>query len=436
MVDVAPFHALRYRDLARLAAVTAPPYDTIDSELSERLHTRSPYNVVRLELDANRSPERNLARYAAAAQTYARWRAEGILELDPGPTLYVYEQAYEYDAVIGRQRGVLVALRLEAWETRAVLPHERVFPGPVEDRLWLLEALPVNTSPVYLLATREPEQVAGLLDAVTTTPPLTAFSDLEDGARHRLWRVTDREAHASVRAGYADQRLLMADGHHRYTTGLEHLARHPPAEVGEGADRILAFVVGGEGPIVRATHRLVRWLPADFDARLRAAGFDRVPLGATTAASVGAVMAALEDPPPPDPDDCRPSGYSSAPTVAFGLLTSEGSALVVVRDAERVSELWAAIPQPLRSLDVALLQRLLTVALEVEDHSDRVVFTSDPAEAANEVAAGRAAGLFLVRPATVAQVWGVAEAGVLLPPKSTSFFPKPRTGLVLRPLGP
>lgn len=434
MVDVAAFSALRYRDLAGLDALTAPPYDAIDAVLSRRLHARSPYNVVRLELDANGPLKRDrTGRYAAAARTYARWRTQGILALDADPALYVYEQTYDHGAVHGRQRGLLVALRLEPWDAGAVLPHEHVFPGPVQDRLQLLEALPVNTSPVYLLAEREPEHVATLLGEVTQTPPLAEFVAAEERVHHRLWRVTDRDAHASVQEGFARQRLLMADGHHRYTTALEYRARHPPEQEGEGADRILAFVVSGEGPLVRASHRLLRSLPDDFEARLQASGFDRVPVTATGATPVGAVIAALDDPPPPGNQD-QVGDRFKASGPAFGLFTREGGAEVVIQDAERVAELFDAVPPALRNVDVALLQRVLDVSLGIEEGSDQVAFTSDPAAAAEEVTARLAVGLFLVRPVPVPQVWAVAKAGLLLPPKSTSFFPKPRTGLVLRPL--
>ncbi|MDP8961911.1 MAG: DUF1015 domain-containing protein [Actinomycetota bacterium] len=434
MVDVAPFSALRYRDLARLDALTAPPYDAIDAVLSRRLRARSQYNVVRLELGAYRPLERESSgRYVAAARTYVRWRTESVLALDAEPALYVYEQIYEHGAVHGRQRGLLAALQLEPWEAGAVLPHEHVFPGPVEDRLRLLEALPVNTSPVYLLAEREPEPVAKLLAMVTQTPPLTAFVDGEEGVHHRLWRVRDRDAHASVRLGFARQRLLMADGHHRYTTALEYRARHPPDREGEGADRILAFVVSGRGPLVRASHRLLRSLPEDFEARLRACGLDRVPVTVRGATPVEAVIAALDEPPPLRHRD-QVGDRFNASRPAFGLLTRQGGAVVVIHDAERVAELFGTVPQALRNVDVALLQRVLDVSFGVEESSDQIAFTSDPAAAGEKVTAGHAAGLFLVRPVPLTQIWAVADAGLLLPPKSTSFFPKPRTGLVLRPL--
>lgn len=438
MVDVAPFSALRYRDLSRLDVLTAPPYDTINPVLSRRLRARSPCNVVRLELDATRPPEHGgSGRYSAAARTYARWRTEGILQFDAESALYVYEQTYDHGGVSGRQRGLLVALRLEPWQSGDVLPHEHVFPGPVEDRLRLLEALPVNTSPVYLLAEREPDPVAELLAEVTRTSPLAGFSDAEEGVYHRLWRVTDRDAHAGVRAGFAHQRLLMADGHHRYTTALEYRARHPPAREGEGSDRMLAFIVSGDGPLVRPSHRLLRRLPSGFEARLRVAGFERIPVSATTTTPVGEVMAALAEPSPaasPDEVSVRHSGPLSASSPVFGLLTREGGAVVVVQDEGRVAELLAGVPQPLRNIDVVLLQRVLDMSLDSDETSDQVSFASDAAAAAEEVAAGHAAGAFLVRPVPVPQVWAAAGAGLLLPPKSTSFFPKPRTGLVLRPL--
>lgn len=386
MVDLAAFPGLRYVD-DDLRDVTAPPYDAIDSELQTALHDRHPHNVVRLELPLAED------RYARAAACYRRWLDEGVLARDAAPTVTVYRQTFAG----GEQRGVIAAVRLEPWDAGVILPHERVFPGPVRDRLRLLGALPANTSPVYLLADAEPDVVRGALDDVVSTPPDRTFRDVEDGVDHAVWHVDAPDLVAALTVGYGDVAVLVADGHHRYTTALEFLVRHP--RLG-GAERLLAFVVGAGdgGPVIRPVHRLVRDLPRDALTLVRDAGFE-----------------------------------VDAHDAPIRLVTGDGeTGLRPTDDAARLVP--DDVPDVVRTLDTAVLQALLLGPLRVADDPERLVYTPDEDAALAEVAGGRADGVFLVRPVELAQVRRVAQAGALMPPKTTSFFPKPRTGIVLRPL--
>ncbi|HEX2029631.1 MAG TPA: DUF1015 domain-containing protein [Nitriliruptorales bacterium] len=418
MVHFGPFRGVRYADAAGLAALTAPPYDAIDPALSRRLHARSPHNVVRLERAEPRPGDpRGDDRYARAAVTYAAWTAEGVLRRDPEPALYLYEQRYRHAGRSGTQRGVLAALRLVPWTAGEVLPHERVFRGPVEDRLRLLTALPVNTSPVYVLARGEPAAVVDLFREVSRGPPAAAFTDAEDQVEHRLWVVAASAAVGAVTATFEGVQVVMADGHHRYSTALEHHAARPSA----GSDRILAYVVGVggadgslRGPVVRPMHRLVRRLPGDADERLRAVGVDVQPVQGGVAAIVEALR--------------------GVPSTIFGCVSRRGAAMLAV-DPLVAAELVADSVHPeVADLDVAVVQAVLSGVLGVADDPGALVYTPDVAQAAEEVGAGRADALFVLRPPSLERVLSSAAAGALMPPKSTSFFPKPRTGLVLRPL--
>ncbi|MGH3441781.1 MAG: DUF1015 family protein, partial [Nitriliruptorales bacterium] len=307
MVDVAPFRAVRYRT-HDLADLTAPPYDAIDADLARALRDRNPHNVVRLELGEAVADDRAGAdRYSRAADLYRRWEADGVLARDAEPGVDVYEQRFD-----GRmQRGLLVAVGLVAWGAGSgILPHEHVFRGPIEDRLRLLRALPVNLSPIYLLGRGEPSPVAGMLDDVTAGEPAVSFTDREEGVDHRLWRVTDPSALEAVSAAYADETLLVADGHHRYTTALEHRESSQAPDAG----RILAYVAApgpaGDGPIVRPMHRVLPVLPGE-------------PLGVLCDA--GATVEALgADAAEPDEADRLLDRLDEVPEPAFVLSTPDG----------------------------------------------------------------------------------------------------------------
>lgn len=413
MVDLAPFRGQRYDpDLVPdLARVSAPPYDAIDAEEQERLHAASPYNVVRLELGQQHTEDRPGAdRYSRAADHHARWTADGTLRTDEAPAFYVYEQRYEHRGEQRVQIGLLGALQLTPWEDGLVLPHERIFRGPVEDRKRLLAALPVNVSPVFVLIPGTPPPLAVLLSATTARPPEREFRDAE-GAGHRLWSLADAAVHAVVRAELEGQHVLMADGHHRYTTALEHHRERP----GPGTDRILAYVAGADrGPVIDASHRLVRRLPTDTVSRLRAAGFTITPAHG----SAEALARRLE-------------GRQDR----FALVTADRS--YVVRGEETTTaRLVAEVEAPVNGLAVTKVQQLLFGPLEVADRIEDLRYTSDVAWAAREVDRGEADGLFLVPPVPFETFRAACEAGVRMPPKSTSFRPKPRTGLILRPLDP
>lgn len=413
MVDLAPFRGLRFDPavVGDLAAVTAPPYDAIGSAEQERLYAASPYNVVRLELGQQTAADDDRDnRYTRAAATYRAWLADEVVRPD-AEALYVYEQRFVRDGAARTQVGILGALAVTPWEAGEVLPHERIFRGPVEDRKRLLAALPANVSPVFVLVPRTPTGVSEVLDRAVSHPPLAAFTDA-DGTTHRLWAVADPVEHGSVARALATEHVLMADGHHRYTTALEHHGDRP----GPGTDRVLAYVVGADrGPAIDAAHRLVRDLPPDVFDRLADLDVEVVPTDLSARA--------LAD------------GLADAPDLTFGLVTTAGTWMLRGRRAA-LHSLVADVAAPVDRLDIAVLQEVLLGPLQVPDRLEDLRYVTDIDEAAAEVRDGGYDALFLVRPVTFAQFQQASEARVLMPPKSTSFVPKPRTGLVLRPLDP
>jgi uncharacterized protein (DUF1015 family) len=394
MAIVRPFRALRY-DPARvsdLRAVVAPPYDVISSAEQAVLYERDPHNVVRLILP--REPERA----DAAAATLRSWMAEGVLVRDGEPALYFYSQEFSPgDGSRRRRDGVLCRLGLEEFATGVVRPHERTFPGPKKDQLALLRATGAYLSPIFGLYARPGERLRDVADI--TDAPLVELADEQD-VLHRLWRVTDQEAIARIGAALAPETIFIADGHHRYETGLAY--RHERGA--SGPDSILAFVsnMEEEGLVVLPTHRLLRvplrLSPAVFEEQLRAA-FGVEPLAPGTVRPAGAIDVVLPD------------------------------RRLRLRPRDEARARVADLPASVRALDVAVLHgAILGPMLGVEP--GQLEFTHADGEAFDAVASGRSTAAFLLNPPTVAAVRAVCLAGELMPEKSTYFYPKLASGLV------
>ncbi|RKN43710.1 DUF1015 family protein [Streptomyces hoynatensis] len=409
-LDLAPFCALRYAPerVGSLAAVTSPPYDVVVRPEEQRaLETADPHNVVRLILP--RSP-------GEAAATLARWRAAGVLTHDETPALYVYEQRAPGGRVL--QRGLLGALRLTAPEEGVVLPHEDVLPEVVAERAALTRATAANLEPL-LLSYRgdgtDPDPGA-LTDQVAERRPALLALTGRDGTAHRLWRLADPAEQATLARGLARHRALIADGHHRWATSLRLRAEHgaePPW------DRALVLLVDtARHPLrVQAIHRVLPWLP--------------LPEALERACRGGAF---------------RARRLPADPTEALGALdAAEGPALVLAGDgsfhlldrpdpALLARTVRADRPPAWRALDATVLHQTLLAALwPAPEPPARVAYLHDAGDALAQAErlGGTAA---LLRAVPERTVRALAERGVTMPQKSTSFTPKPATGLLLRPL--
>ena len=413
---VAPFRGLRYvpGTVSDLAAVTSPPYDVIDPDDATHLEQLDPHNVVRLILP--RDPRGGAAgegpgRYAHAADLLGQWRAEGVLTRDEQPTLYVYEQTGA--GVL--QRGLLAAVGLRDPEDRVVLPHEDVMPGPVADRLELMRATGANLEPI-LLVYEGGGDTAAVIDTVIATRPMLE-TVTEDGLTQRVWAVADPVLQERVARDLAPRQALIADGHHRWATYRRLQAEQHAAGHGDGPwDRGLAMLVDSTTyPLkVAAIHRVVADLR--LDAALAAAGetFRVRPAGP----DLESALVALRD-----------------STAAHPFVVTDGTAYHLLEDpdpAALAAALPADRPARWRSLDASVLHALLLEQVwQVSDAASRVGYLHDAAGAVR--AARRALGVaVLLRPVEVADVLALAADGERMPRKSTSFGPKPRTGLVLR----
>ena len=433
MPDVRSFRALRYRPEAvrDLAAVVAPPYDVISPEQQRALLARDARNVVRLDLPEVGPGEEPDERYRRAARTLAAWRSDGTLHKDPRPAIYVYEQTYRVPGsdVERRQRGFFGRLRLEPFGAGSgVLPHERTLAAPREDRYRLLRATGVNTSPVVGLFPDSDGIATGLLDEIARRRSDVDVTD-DDGARHRMWLVTDdgspdgEAARLSAQAGRDP--IMIADGHHRYETALRYRDERRMSrscEEDPAFDYILMHFLPATAQLtILPTHRVARNV-ADADTLIDRATslFEVTP----------ADRAMLED--------CFGPVLTDGGNARFGVWTRAGGAQLVAR-RDALDPLLGSIAGEVRRLDVTLLgaalEALCSIPPEVVTSGDRVAFTKSATEAMDWVDDRRegADAAFLLEPTPVASVMAVADAGDVMPQKSTYFYPKALTGLVINP---
>ena len=408
-------------------AVLAPPYDVVDEDEVAALHARSPYNAARVE-----SPRGGAERFAEAAAALRRWEAEGVLRREAAPALYAYEQRAPVGGAVRTRRGCLARLRLSPFADGAVRPHERTMAAPKAERLALLRATATNVSPIFVIAADPSGGAAALLAGAAAREPAFAATDAR-GGEHRLW-VIDRPAEiARLAAAFAPGRATIADGHHRYETALDHLAEGG-AGAAEGRRWVLACLVpeGDPGLAVLPAHRLVPAadLPPDFRARLEAL-YDIEPLEESGGPADGAAARLWE----------RVRASAAAPGT-FGLLGPAGTGPRLLRPRSREA-IDAAMPAgwsaASRALDVLILTETILGPLlgigAAELAGGRVEFSEDAERAGAWALAAPGRLAFLVNPPRVDQVAAVADAGEVLPQKSTFFYPKLATGMVLNPLG-
>jgi uncharacterized protein (DUF1015 family) len=433
-LELAPFRGVRYAQdrVSGLADVTSPPYDVIFRDNEDQLMAADPHNVVRLILPRP-IPGRPGEEYSDAAVLLRQWLAEQILVADPVPALYVYEQSEAANGsghgYVPIQRGLIGRLRLVPPDAGIVLPHEDVSPGPVAGRLQLMEATQANLEPIFLLydgadtpAARGGGASAAAVVAETAagTPLLEARTG--DGLRHRLWAITAEEQLAAIASDLAPRQALIADGHHRYAAYLRLQERRHSTGEGSGPwDYGLALLVDSSSypPHIGSIHRVVLGLEVQQAAKLAAGAFAVRPLAADEP-HLPAAMSALAS--------------ASAAGPAFVLAGSGHAYLLTDPDPDQAE---AAMPagqsEQWRALPAAVLQELLISrlwGLTDDERSIRVVHHDAAAAVRSAQAAGGTA--VLCSPMTPAEVYEVAARGEKVPRKSTSFAPKPRTGLVLR----
>jgi uncharacterized protein (DUF1015 family) len=393
-----PFRGLRYQpDRAPIVQVIAPPYDVITPTERVHLASRHQANSVLVEL-----PEADLSggrdRYAVASELFTRWQSEGIIVAEGVPSLYPYRMT---DTDGRTSTGVIGALGLaEPDADNDILPHEQTLPKPKSDRLDLLRATRANLSPIWGLSMAP--GVTATFDPTDDEPVADAYDD--DGVRHQLWVLSDPDAVQAVAAAVASAPVVLADGHHRYETARTFQAecREASGDKPGPYDLVMALVVelAEEQLHVGAIHRTVSGLPEGFDLVGRLSRwFDVVRAGAADERTLGAL--------------------SDSNSMA---LVTGGVAYLLLPHPELDAEVGNDLDS---SLIATVLERL---------PAHEVMHRHSVAEVMEALARGQGQAAFLLRPVTVKQIDEWANERRRMPPKTTYFSPKPRTGMVFRSL--
>ena len=408
-----------------LGGVLAPPYDVIDGDQREELYGRDLRNIVRVDAGAVLPDDEPGVsdRYTRAADFLRSWLELGILVRDPDPAIYVTDHEFVHpDGGVRHRRGLIATVPAEPWARSDLRAHERTLSEPKEDRLALLRATRVQTSPVFAVWSAGGD-AGGLVDAVTSGPAL--FGGRTDGElgseKHLLWKVDGPAQVAAIRDALHGARLYVADGHHRYETAVayarERRAAEPGAPPGAPFEQALVYLSAAddEGLTILPTHRLVR-------------------PGHGIAFSLDDLWARLDDAWEAEPAQDVTAAMSAAAALrashhAFAVVASDGTALL------RRVRLPGRTPRS--GLDPAVLEEEVLGPAGVSPqaiHEGALAYTREPAALEAAVRRGEAVLGFGLQPVTPAEMIAVADAGETMPQKSTYFYPKVPTGLVLAPV--
>ncbi len=429
MADVLAFRGVRY-DLAKVGAlsdVIAPPYDVIDRALQDRLYSASDHNVIRLELTRDEPGEAG-NKYERASKTLRDWLRHGILREDDHAALYVYEQTYEVEGAKHTRRGFLGRVRLEPFGQGKIYPHEQTLSGPKADRLALYHATGFNLSPIFGLYPDPDNQVIRAVEAgLRDRTPIVATDHL--GVENKLWLVEDQQTQATIRGLMASKPVFIADGHHRYETGLKY--RDERAAAGElsgdddPANFCLMMLVGMSDPglLILPTHRLVSGFPGLTAEALReklAPEFEVTDKGQGEA-GCRAAWEAIEE-------------AGDQDMLGFGTVADGRWVVARLRSDEAMDRLAPEHSPDWRSLGVSILHVLVLDSLLKPLGSPSCRYVHLLGEVLESVSARGCDLACLVPPAKMEHVEAIASGLETMPPKSTYFYPKLLTGMVLNPL--
>lgn len=427
MASIAPFRGIRYNleKIGDLSLVVAPPYDVITPSAQDRYYAQHPQNVIRLilgkELPGDDEKEN---RYTRAREFFHSWLKEGVLVQDHVPCLYLYEQRFVHPRTGEslRRLGFLALVKLEPWSARVIFPHEKTFDKPKQDRLALIKTCSANFEPVFAFYPDPLETVQALLEEEAEKDPAIDF--LEEGIEHRLWPIRDEGRIREIVEVFRGGRLFIADGHHRYETALafrDELEKADPAPPEVKAKRsyqyVMMLLVSAHDPglVILPTHRLLKSIPhPSADALLEEVRrfFTVEARDLRQGREAEDIKRVLEEMERLGQGRCV-LGMSLGGKDLY-LLTLRGDVL------------QRPLGPDVRVLHQLLIEGLFGASLE------EIAYTRDEVEALRAVMAGRSRLAFFLNPPRIIEVQETAEAQELLPPKSTFFYPKPLSGLVIR----
>ena len=447
MAFIAPFRAVRFNPakVAKMEDVVSPPYDVIDSASQAVLEDKNQYNMIKLDLTKRGGTEISDERYDGARDTFDQWQNDGVLIHDEIPAIYLYHIDYTLpNGTMFRRKGLSAMVRLHEFSEGIVKPHEKIFQGVTDDRLRLLDTCKCQFSQIFSLYSDENNDVMNLLESDKADAPLCSTTD-QDGCVHSIWPVTHPEILLKVQKMFADKALYIADGHHRYTTSLRMREMMIKREGGVAEEspynHIMMYLcpMEDEGLSVLPTHRLVHYpkaiTAAELVANMRGSFGVKEITNGTREAQIAEVLAQMEE--------------ERSKHTAFGMYipAEDRCFLLTLKEGAMDKELGLGGSQALRALDVVVLsdliiEKILGLCHDQCNDENLIHYFADPDEALDasvkiSISADTESPiLFLMNNTPVKQVQDVADQNLFMPHKSTYFYPKVLTGLLLNKLIP
>src|SRR6266852_4684909 len=435
MADVQPLRGIRYNGEAvgNLAQVVTPPYDVISAEAQVRYYARNPHNIIRLELGLDEPGDTTLNnRYTRAASIYAEWRASSILRQDLSPCYYLYQQIFTHRGQTYTRTSLLARVRLEPWSARIVLPHEHTMAKPKDDRLKLLRACATNLSPIMSLYDDPQGRIRRLLSSYAEKAEVQITDEVNEV--HRLHPITDENQIALIQNFFAERQLYIADGHHRYETALNYReevrAMHRKLDPKDAANFVLMALTDVDDPglLVLPTHRLLFGLSQDALKRLTSqqlARYFTVYDLEEAEASHDVLLERL--------------AQVGASQSSFVLSTAKKTWLLSLNEAGKARMGESSHSSAWNELDVAIAHTLILediLGLKAEDMAagTHIRYIRDAQQALHAIQTSEAQVALILNATRVRQICDVADADDRMPQKSTYFYPKLITGLVMNPL--
>ncbi len=432
MKRILPFKALRYNKnvVGNLSAVLAPPYDIISEQMQQKLYSNHPFNVVRLEYGmTNEGDSETDNRYVRSAETLTEWMHSGVLVPDRQPSLYIYGQEFEFPD--GRQlfcKGIICLVRLDEFEKGMVLPHEETLSKAKSDRFNLMMECGANFSPVYSLYRDESNSLSPLIsDLLKSEADVSIKTD--DGVLQKLWQITDSDIISKITDVLEDKPFFIADGHHRYETAINYrnaMREQNPDHTGnELYNYVMMYLadMDDRGLVVCPTHRMVK----------NVVGYSEQGVISQLEEAFRVEKIFAED----LTDSIRQKLELNSDMPCFAMHTGKNYYyLLKLRDYLFTDEANKDKSKTLRRLDVTVLHSLIfSKVLGVTDADLRnqtyLSYTRDISEAVKEVQNGAFQCSFILNPTKIGQIKDISLAGEKMPQKSTYFYPKLITGLVM-----
>jgi uncharacterized protein (DUF1015 family) len=435
MAEVHPFRGILYNPehIVDMADVVAPPYDVISPEQQEALYNRHDNNVVRLILGKSQAGDAGPSDiHARAAAYFGQWMESKTLSRDDSPAFYFTSVTFSMDERRITRYGIIGRVRLEPFDKGVVLPHERTFSRIKSERLQLMQACHTNFSPIFGLYADDKRILARLIEVCQNQVPDMDFTDSQE-FRHKLWRIVDKKVKEQIVSAFQDQCIYIADGHHRYETALNYRdwARQTTPDFDEHhpANFIMMSLSSLQDPglVILPAHRLLKAVPTkDIDALMDRIESDFEVITFSTKSGLNAVVPAFDD-----------AMTEHADQKAIGMYCKHKCLLNVLLLKDGIMERAFAddVPEALRDLDVTVLTRLLMMEMlgfnqERLDDATAIGYATTTNAAIQTVEVGQADLAFILNPTKIEQVQKVARHGLIMPRKSTYFYPKVGSGLV------